>query len=197
MTWAGYLGYSNITMFSALHLQFTLESKNEFAHSALYFINIHYPLSQDLSAQITLLFSTRHAPTTKILCSTLLLSKQIAGVLDQVGLARVVLGIPGVELHHALSLAESRDIDVDGIRDHVPGDTLVAGRGSQGAGVLVDVGLLDVGLQGGEVEGAGLGLGSGRGDLVDVGKDGGHDVAGGLDIGNLDHEANNSQVLFC
>lgn len=120
-----------------------------------------------------------------------------AGVLDEVGLAGLGLGEAGVEAHDALGGAVGGDVDVDGVLDDVPRDALEAGRGGQGTLVLEDRGVLEVVLEQGEVEGAGLAGAAGGGDGVDVQEDAAEEEVALEEATDLDGEADDGKRTVC
>lgn len=59
-------------------------------------------------------------------------------MIEEVDLARVVLGVSGVELHDLLDLKEGLDVSGDGVPDDIPGDSLGARRSGKRSSILID-----------------------------------------------------------
>ena len=110
--------------------------------------------------------------------------------LKKVVLAKGVLGVASVELEHLLDGVEALDVQRQGLGAEEPSDALTAGRGGEGAIVLVDAVGVKVGSQTGEVKVTGLGVGTRGSNVLNVSEDRVEQRSGVAELGQLEDEAN-------
>jgi len=81
-----------------------------------------------------------------------------------------------------------------GLGAQIPGNTLGAGRSGKRAIVVVNAVGVEVGSQGREVKGAGLGVSTRSGNIVDMSEDRVEQGSGVTELGKLEDEADDSSV---
>lgn len=83
------------------------------------------------------------------------------------------------------------DVQGEGLSAEEPGNALGAGRGGQGAAVLVDAVGVQVLGQAREVQSIGSGVGARGGDVIDVSEDSVEEGERVAELGQLEDEADN------
>lgn len=118
----------------------------------------------------------------------------LGGNLEEVVLSKGVLSVTSIELEDVLDSVVALHVQGKRLGAQVPGNTLRARRSGKRAVVVVDTVGVEMGSQGREIKGAGLGVSARSGNVVDVSEDRVEERSGVTELGKLKDESNDSSI---